>query len=103
MVLGVAGVGDGVVVLMSVVSSSSWKVVLMFGSLRNLLFAPSRKSVSSVVEVAPVGPVLVSREVMDAAFDRSAGRFCGVCDAHGSHHTDKHDEFARAALAKAGL
>lgn len=25
--------------------------------------------------------------------DRSAGRWCDVCQQHGSHHTDKHDEF----------
>ena len=30
--------------------------------------------------------------------DRSAGRYCAVCAQHGSHHTDKHDEFMTAAI-----
>jgi len=40
----------------------------------------------------------VSADLMDAAFDRSAGRDCTVCGFHGSHHTDNHNEFAQAAI-----
>jgi hypothetical protein len=25
--------------------------------------------------------------------DRSAGRWCAVCNEHGSHHTERHDDF----------
>lgn len=43
--------------------------------------------------------VVVPMELMDKVFSRAAGRFCEGCNAFGSHHTDKHNEFARAALA----
>lgn len=42
-----------------------------------------------------VEPGVVTMEHMDRYFDRSAGRYCGECQAHGSHHTDKHEDFAR--------
>lgn len=64
---------------------------------------PRRKPTPVVVaRPAPVN-VVVPMELMDKVFDRSAGRFCGVCHTHGSHHTDKHNEFARAALASLNL
>lgn len=42
--------------------------------------------------------VNVSVEVMDKHFDRSAGRYCEHCGIHGSHHTDKHNDFAMVAM-----
>ena len=47
--------------------------------------------------VVEATPIIVSMEQMDSLFDRSAGRWCDVCDAHGSHHTEKHNEFAAVA------
>lgn len=47
--------------------------------------------------------VYVPMEAMDAVYDRSAGRFCEKCGVHGSHHTEKHNDFARAVLATLSL
>lgn len=41
----------------------------------------------------------VSMEEMDKHFDRSAGRYCVHCGIHGSHHTDRHNDFAIATFA----
>lgn len=52
----------------------------------------------------PTSPtyITVSNEVMNAAFpDRSAGRECTVCNQHGTHHTDQHNTYAKAALERA--
>lgn len=52
---------------------------------------------------APAAPVVieVSLEAMNAAFpDRAAGRWCDHCQQNGAHHTDRHNDFATAALAK---
>lgn len=38
----------------------------------------------------------VSVTDMDKHYDRSAGRWCDACGIHGSHHTDKHSEFAKS-------
>lgn len=38
----------------------------------------------------------VSVADMDKHYDRSAGRWCDACGIHGSHHTDKHNEFAES-------
>ncbi len=43
--------------------------------------------------------VLVPMELMDRYYDRSAGRWCDGCKANGSHHTDQHNDFARAVLS----
>lgn len=60
----------------------------------------TRKKKAPVAVVTPVEPVvIVPMELMDKMFDRSAGRFCEVCNVHGSHHTDKHNDFARAVLS----
>ena len=45
----------------------------------------------------------VSPEVMDAVFSRAAGRYCEHCDRNGSHHSDRHNDFAAAALRNADL
>lgn len=47
--------------------------------------------------------VSVEVSVMDERFDRSAGRFCSHCGIHGSHHSDQHNDFARAALKRKEL
>lgn len=53
---------------------------------------------------APVAPateapvVAVPVELMRMAYDRSAGRWCAHCGENGSHHTDRHNEFATYAL-----
>lgn len=37
-------------------------------------------------------------DLIDRSFpDRSAGRWCATCEQHGTHHTDKHEEFLAAA------
>lgn len=46
-------------------------------------------------------PIDVPIEMMNAVYDRSAGRWCGACKQHGSHHTDRHDEFAQVAIDRA--
>lgn len=44
------------------------------------------------------------RDAINEYFDRSAGRYCGYCQQHGSHHTDAHQSFAlNARLRKSGL
>lgn len=53
--------------------------------------------------VAPEEIIAVDISVMDESFDRSAGRFCGHCGIHGSHHTEAHNEFARAVLKRKEL
>lgn len=45
----------------------------------------------------------VSPEVMDAVFSRAAGRYCEHCDRNGSHHSDRHNDFAAAAMRNAEL
>ena len=62
------------------------------------IFGRKAKPVAETVDRTPVY-VVVPMELMDKVFSRSAGRFCEGCNAFGSHHTDKHNEFARAALA----
>lgn len=44
--------------------------------------------------------VQVSAEVMNKAYDKSAGRWCDHCDMNGSHHTDRHNAFAQAINVK---
>lgn len=65
-------------------------------------FFKKRKNVS-VENETEVDFIEVSAEVMDAAFDRSPGRDCAACGFPGSHHTDKHNEFALAALFRINL
>lgn len=36
----------------------------------------------------------VTRDDINRVYDRSAGRWCDRCQQHGSHATDRHDEFA---------
>lgn len=36
-------------------------------------------------------------EINAASMDRSAGRWCDRCEQHGSHHTERHDEFLARA------
>lgn len=64
------------------------------------LFNRNRNKVATpmVAESTPA-PIIVPMALMDKFYDRSAGRFCAVCDVNGSHHTDRHDEFAQAVLA----
>lgn len=51
------------------------------------------------VAVLTQEPLTREADRIDAAFpDRSAGRWCGVCGRHGSHHTDKHGEFYYEAV-----
>lgn len=40
----------------------------------------------------------VDTEVMKNAYDRSPGRWCDHCAMNGSHHTDRHNDFARNLL-----
>lgn len=40
----------------------------------------------------------VDSDAMKAAFDRSPGRFCEHCGFNGSHHSDKHNEFAMKVI-----
>lgn len=47
--------------------------------------------------------IFVELSVMDERFDRSAGRFCAHCGIHGSHHTETHNDFAKAALKRKEL
>lgn len=53
--------------------------------------------------VAPEEIIAVDVSVMDECFDRAAGRFCDHCGISGSHHTDTHNDFARAALKRKEL
>lgn len=57
-----------------------------------------KKKPTVQVAVPEVAILQVSAEVMNAKFDRSAGRWCDHCKQNGSHHTDRHNEFANAAL-----
>lgn len=42
------------------------------------------------------------KDRIDAAFpDRSAGRWCARCEQHGSHHTERHENFLAAARERA--
>lgn len=37
---------------------------------------------------------------MNARFDRLAGRWCVHCGQNGSHHSDRHNDFAQAVLSQ---
>lgn len=64
-------------------------------------FRKADRSKSETTSTEPVEEILhVSNEVMNAAFDRSAGRWCDHCGQAGSHHTDRHNQFALAATAE---
>lgn len=39
-------------------------------------------------------------EDFDKYFNRTAGRYCAHCDAHGSHHTDRHNDYGYLMLSK---
>ena len=39
-------------------------------------------------------------EDFDRYFNRTAGRYCAHCDAHGSHHTDRHNDYGYLMLSK---
>lgn len=57
-----------------------------------------RKKKPTIQVAAPeVVIVQVPLEVMNTSFERSAGRWCDHCEQNGSHHTDRHNEFAMAA------
>jgi hypothetical protein len=67
-----------------------------------LMLGFGRKKESVVA--APAEEIIrVDISVMDERFDRSAGRFCDHCGISGSHHTDTHNDFARAALKRKEL
>ena len=44
----------------------------------------------------------VSVEDFDNYFGRSAGRYCEHCGIHGSHHTDRHNDYALLVKSKIG-
>lgn len=44
----------------------------------------------------------VSVEDFDNYFGRSAGRYCEHCGIHGSHHTDRHNDYAMLVKSKIG-
>ena len=46
--------------------------------------------------------VEVSVEDFDNYFGRSAGRYCEHCGIHGSHHTDRHNDYALLVKSKIG-
>lgn len=56
-----------------------------------------KKKPAPQVTVPEVPIVQVPLEVMNTSFDRSAGRWCDHCKQHGSHHTERHNEFTLAA------
>lgn len=63
-----------------------------------------RKSSNRKPAQPPLEEIIsVDISVMDERFDRSAGRFCAHCGIHGSHHTETHNEFAKAALKRKEL
>ena len=49
----------------------------------------ARKEMDFLTEVTAINRVFT---------DRSAGRWCDVCRQNGSHHTERHAEFAKFAL-----
>lgn len=69
-------------------------------SLIQALAAQFRAPMPVIPALVDDKPVIltVSPEVMDAAFSRAAGRYCEHCDRNGSHHSDRHNDFAAAAL-----
>lgn len=68
-------------------------------SIAVMLIIQNRQAKAAPTTDAPERtPVVVSQEVMIVAYNRSAGRWCEECKMHGSHHTDRHDEFAEGAL-----
>lgn len=44
--------------------------------------------------------IQVNVDDMKNAYDRSPGRWCDHCQMNGSHHTDKHNVYAKAMLTK---
>lgn len=62
---------------------------------------PNQQSQNTAPE--PVEEVIIiDVALMNAAYpDRSAGRWCASCEQWGTHHTDAHNDFAKAALATA--
>lgn len=44
--------------------------------------------------------VKIPLEKFDNYFSRSAGRYCAHCGIHGSHHTDRHNDYANLLLSK---
>lgn len=54
------------------------------------------------VAVAPEETIInVPVEAMNEKFGREAGRWCDHCKQNGSHHTDRHNDFASAVLQNA--
>lgn len=72
--------------------------VLLIGSVVAYYFntAPTSEDYDYMPSPEPEKFKKVSLEAMDKKFDRSAGRWCDACKIHGSHHTDKHNEFAES-------
>lgn len=66
-------------------------------------FGRKRNNAQPTQQVQDEKIVSVELSVMDERFDRAAGRFCSHCGIHGSHHSDQHNDFARAALKRKEL
>lgn len=81
----------GAVVIISIVALVLMLPIRFFQEIDDKAHSQIVDENDSVIEV--------SVEDMDKHFDRSAGRYCEHCGIHGSHHTDRHNEFAIATFA----
>lgn len=65
-----------------------------------------KKNVSAPLEVEEekneVNDTIIplTAEDFDKYFNRTAGRYCDHCGIHGSHHTDRHNDYASLVLSK---
>ena len=70
-------------------STSRYGQVMNFSRL--LRRKPAARSITLTVENSTPKNMVEHSTGCPCQDDRSAGRFCGICDRIGSHHTDRHD------------
>lgn len=67
----------------------------------NSLTAAVVQKCADIVRQHKEAPMAERDEINAASMDRSAGRWCDRCEQHGSHYTERHDEFLARARSVA--